>query len=153
MATDNIFTGVVSTLFPDEGEVVVTRDDKDGMTTARLKVLNRATCVTKSYWMPCVGDQVLCITLSNPSGKQRNAGYVLGAIYSEPDPPPEEYSATTRVLDHKGDVVWRIDGTFKIRAKKIDFIGETGDVIVSGISLVHHVHTGCSGGTTGEPVG
>lgn len=27
-----------------------------------------------------------------------------------------------------------------------------GDVIASGISLVHHKHPGCQGGTTGEPI-
>jgi hypothetical protein len=29
----------------------------------------------------------------------------------------------------------------------------TGDCVASGISLVHHIHTGDSGGTTSPPIG
>ena len=48
------------------------------------------------------------------------------------------------------------DGSISIKAPTgvtIDTptVTVTGDVIASGVSLVHHTHPGDSGGTTGQP--
>lgn len=140
------FVGVVSTQNPQAGTVNVYREDKDKV-TEDLFVLQRGTAVTKDFWMPAVGDKVLCIQTPNFGGKGVGEGYVLGSYYNATDTTPGEASATTRVLNHKGDVVWNVSGTFKVHAGTLDIVGG-GDVVASGRSLVGHTHTGVHGETS-----
>lgn len=148
-ALENIlFYGVVCEQNPSNGTVRVTREDKGGKVTAELMVLQRGTRLSKDFWLPAVGDQVLCIQTPNFSGKGTGDGFVLGAFYSRVDMPPGSASGTTRVLQHPGDVVMQIGGTLKITAGTLDISGG-GDVIASGISLNSHTHGGVmSGGSS-----
>lgn len=60
-----IFIGNVSSLNPAQGTVRVTRPDKGDKVTSDMAVLQRGTKDSKDYWMPAVGDQVLCMQLPN----------------------------------------------------------------------------------------
>lgn len=145
-ALENIlFYGVVSSLEPTTGTVRVTREDKGNKVTDSLFVLQRGTKSTKDFWMPAVGDQVLCMQMPNFSGKGTGDGFVIGAFYSTVDAVPGSASATTRVVDHPGDMVLNIGGTLKITAGTLDVSGG-GDVVASGISLNSHVHGGVKSG-------
>ena len=58
-------------------------------------------------------------------------------------------------LKQTGEIVITAPGGLTINAD-ISVNGNqnlTGDCVASGISLVHHVHTGDSGGTTSPPIG
>lgn len=143
-----MFIGTVSSQNAGAGMVRVVREDKAGKVTAELAVLQRGTATSKDYWMPAVGDQVLCLQLPNFSGKGIGAGFVLGAFYSTVDTPPGGVAASTRVLDHPGDMMLTIGGKLTIKAGTLDISGG-GDVVASGISLTGHTHTGVHGETSG----
>ena len=150
--TKYIFIGVVSQYGEKPGTVIVTRPDQDNRTTAELYIVSRGTKETKDYWMPVIDDQVLCLLLPNVSGKGPSTGYVLGAIYSETDRLPTGAEPSAIILDHPGDMVLNIGGTFRVNAGTLDVHGG-GDVVASGISLVKHVHGEVMPGSsdTGSP--
>ena len=154
MATDEtqrlleglFFVGTVSTQNPSDGTVSVYREDKDKV-TENLFVLQRGSASTKDFWIPSVGDKVLGIQTPNFGGKGVGEGYVLGSYYNDTDTAPGEASATTRVLNHPGDVILNVGGTFSVHAGTLDISGG-GDVVASGRSLVGHTHTGVHGETS-----
>jgi phage baseplate assembly protein V len=111
-----IFVGLVSTLNPSEGTVVVVRPDKDNRPTAPLRVLQRGTKETKEYWMPAIDDQVLCILLPNSSGKGPSEGYVVGAVYSDVDPPSEDAATTRSIKFPDGSLIQYKGGDINIHA-------------------------------------
>lgn len=77
--------GVVSSVNPAEGTVRVVFDDKDDMVSYDLPVLNRGSMRNKDYWLPDVGEQVVC--LFAPNGKNLNQGWILGSYFSDADAP------------------------------------------------------------------
>ena len=113
-----IFIGIVSSYGKPPGTVIVRRPDKDDRTTAELYVASRCTHLTKDYWMPDIDDQVLCILTPNPSGKGPGAGYVIGAIYSEADPPAESDTNTRSVRYKDGSYIVNKSGEMEIHASK-----------------------------------
>ena len=144
---DMIFIGNVSSTIPEEGKAVVTRLDREGVVTAPLSVLNRGAASAKDYWMPAIDDQVLCIMLPNRAGRGFSDGFIIGTFFSQADPiPGGSGDGNKRVLDVPGDMTLNVGGTLAINSS-------SGDVVVNGISLVHHVHGGVQSGgaTTGTP--
>jgi phage baseplate assembly protein V len=59
--------------------------DRDQLLSYWLPLLFTKTQNDKSYWIPDVGEQVVCLM-----DEHDEAGAVLGAIYSVVDPPPVE---------------------------------------------------------------
>lgn len=147
-----VFVGVVSSQNAAGGTVKVVRPDKGNKLTAELFVLQRGTHESKDYWLPAVGDQVLCIMLPNFSGRGTHDGFVIGAFYSSTDTPPGGAGTLSRVLDHPGDLTLNVGGTLTINAGTLAVQGG-GDVVASGISLAGHVHGGVlpGGATTAGP--
>ena len=84
-----IYCGIVCEQNAAAGTVKVTREDKGDKVTGELFVLQRGTKETKDFWIPAIGDAVLCIQLPNFSGKGTGEGFVLGAFYSSVDAPVE----------------------------------------------------------------
>lgn len=78
--------GEVTSTLPEKGKVKVKFPDMDDLISHEMWVVYRKTKKDKEYFMPDIGDQVLCGFLGNGL----EAGYVLGAIYSEKDKPPVE---------------------------------------------------------------
>jgi phage baseplate assembly protein gpV len=92
--------------------VRVTFSDYDQMQSWWLPVVTPKTQDDKAYWMPDVGEQVVCLM-----DLRDEAGVVLGAIYSQADAPPVtsadkwhitfkdsaafEYDRSSHVLDLK----------------------------------------------------
>lgn len=121
--------------------------DRGGMVSYDLPVLVPSTVDPKDYALPAEKTDVLCIFL--PNGQQQ--GFVIGAFYTEVNPPP--------IGDRKKWVKEFDDGS-KIeydRAKKainINAAGDVnvkGDVIADGISLKNHTHPESIGSVTGPP--
>lgn len=78
--------GFVVEVLEAEGRVRVRLPDADCIETQPLPVLYPKTYLDKHYLMPDVGEQVVCL-FANLGGHLEH-GFVLGAIYSEPDPVP-----------------------------------------------------------------
>ncbi len=76
--------GVVTQSFPDRGTVKVHLTDVDDEISYELPVVYRKTLNDKDYWMPDIGEHVVCLF----SGQGLEQGFILGAIYSDADAVP-----------------------------------------------------------------
>lgn len=72
--------GTVVSVFAERGTVKVQKE-QSGVLSGELPVIFRGTSKNKTYSMPSIGEQVVCV-FGNGS-----VGYVLGAVYSEVDTP------------------------------------------------------------------
>jgi len=126
MATDAIlkvlseyfFVGIVSQYGKSPGSVIVTRPDRDDKTTKELYVMSRCTEKTKDYWMPDIGEQVFCILLPNVAGKGPGEGFIVGAHYSDADPPAEKDTNVRSIRYKDGSYIVNANGAMEIHASK-----------------------------------
>ena len=75
--------GLVKQQDPQEARVRVAFPDRDQLLSYWLPILFPKTQNDKSYWIPDVGEQVVCLM-----DEHDEAGAVLGAIYSSVDTAP-----------------------------------------------------------------
>lgn len=75
--------GIVKVQDAANGRVRVVFPDRDQMGSWWLPVIFTKTQNDKMYWMPDVGEQVICLM-----DEYDEDGAVVGAIYSSADPPP-----------------------------------------------------------------
>ena len=123
-----IFVGIVCAYGKRPGTVIVRRPDKDDRTTKELFVMSRCTRLTKDWWMPDIDEQVLCILLPNASGKGPGEGFVIGAMYSDADPPAESdndvksirYKDGSYIVNDKGAIEIHASRSLKLTAPRID---------------------------------
>lgn len=151
----SIDVGRVSAIYPNRGTAKVFFDDKN-VVSRELPILMRGSQDSKDYWMPSVGEQVVCLFLPNTS----KMGFIVGSFYNEVDTPPInsenkrhlqfsdgtyiEYDQDTHTLtlDVKGEITIKTNATVHV----------VGDVIADGISLKNHTHSfNGSSGTTSSP--
>ncbi|MEG1413469.1 MAG: phage baseplate assembly protein V [Acidaminococcaceae bacterium] len=121
MGIKGVRVGIISTVtpenmtarvaFPDE---IDTASGKE-LVSGELVVLGRGTRGTKDFWMPNVGDQVVCLFPEN--GK--NAGYIAGTIFNAQDRPPEGAGKGKLILEHDGDMLINCTGVIKINGRAI----------------------------------
>jgi len=78
-------TGTVSEVNVVNNTARVTFDDKDGIVSPELHILHRCSGRNKDYWVPDIGDQVLCIF--NNNDKNFSTGWILGSYFNEKQPP------------------------------------------------------------------
>ena len=78
-------TGTVSAVYPESDTVRVVFDDKDGTTSPELHILHRFSGKNKDYWMPDIGDQVVCLFANND--KNFSTGWILGSYFTDKQPP------------------------------------------------------------------
>ena len=76
--------GHVSSVDPTAGTARVVFDDKQGLVSYNLPVLQRNTLKNKDEAWPDPGEHVVCLFLGN--GLEQ--GFVLGAIYDRKNRPP-----------------------------------------------------------------
>ena len=118
--------GVVSSSDPAAATVRVAFDDKDGVVSYDLPVLQRQTLKNKDYAVPEPGEHVVCLFMPNGNAQ----GFCLGAFYSDVDKPKEasldvralEFSDGTRIAYDRGSHTLTIDcvGNIVIRGARID---------------------------------
>ena len=94
--------GKVSSIYPERMTARVTFADNDKNVSKELPVMNRNAAKNKDYWMPDVGDPVVCLFAQND--KNLSSGWILGTFFNEGSP-PQSVSADIRRLDFS-------DGTF-----------------------------------------
>lgn len=76
----NMFrVGKVSSLNPEQNTARVYFEDQNGMVSCELAILNRGSKVVKDYWMPEVGEDVLCLNL--PNDKNKTVGWDPGQLF------------------------------------------------------------------------
>lgn len=127
----NIFrVGLVSSVNGATCSARVTFPDKDdldgkGLVSYELPIITIGSNGTLAYWVPEVGTQVLCVFLPNPSGNGLKDGFVLGAFYSEKNP-PEETNPNVRCIKVPDGSYIRFDGKGNIE------IHATNNLILTG---------------------
>ena len=77
--------GEVTSIDFAKAKVRVTFDDEDGMTSYWLPVMQRNTIANQDYWLPDIGEDVVCVFF----GEGSEDGFVLGSIYAGDVKPPE----------------------------------------------------------------
>ncbi len=117
--------GIVTQVYPERGTVRVKFDDLDGVVSYELPVVVRKTYKDKDYWMPDVGEQVLCLFL--PYGVEQ--GFVIGSFYSKADTVPVSDQNVRRINFSDGTIV-EYD-----RAKKKFTVDTPGDVEVKAKNI------------------
>ena len=78
-------TGTVASVNVANNTARVKFDDKDGIASPELHILHRCSGKNKDYWVPDIGDQVLCIF--NNNDKNFSTGWILGSYFNEKQPP------------------------------------------------------------------
>ncbi len=148
--------GRVSSTDPEQATVRVVFADRQNLVSYDLPVIVRQSLRNKDYWMPHVGEQVVCLFLPNGNAQ----GFILGSFYSTNDRPPVN-TGEKRCVQFEDGTHLEYDSsnhTLTIIAQgPIHVVGQVtvaGDVIADGISLKNHAHGGVrSGGdTSGVPV-
>lgn len=84
MIDELIRIGIVTNSVPERGTVRVKLVDVDDQVSYELPIIFRKTMKDKDYWMPDIGEHVVCLF----SGQGMEQGVVLGAIYSQSDEVP-----------------------------------------------------------------
>ena len=77
--------GIVTQVYDDRATVRVQFPDDDEEVSWEFPVLQRKTLKDKDYWLPDIGEHVVVVML--PYGQEQ--GFVIGAIYSDVEKPPE----------------------------------------------------------------
>lgn len=101
-ARDIVRSGVVSATFPERNSARVTFEDKDDNVSAELRILNSGSLKNKHYWMPDVGDEVVCIYATND--ENYGTGWIIGACYNK-DAVPRVHSQDKMRIDF-ADGTW-----------------------------------------------
>ena len=78
-------SGTVSQVNPANSTARVTFDDKDGTVSPELHIIHRGSGANKDYWLPDVGEQVVCLFANND--KNFSTGWILGTYFTEKQPP------------------------------------------------------------------
>ena len=109
--------GTVSSLMPDKGIARVEIHDADGLVSYDLPILYPKTQDDKYYWMPDIGEHVVCVFL--PSGFEQ--GFIIGSIYSQSDkvPVPDRDKAHIKFSDGT-----TIEYDRKIHKLEVNCVGE-----------------------------
>ena len=73
--------GTVSEVDPLTNTARVYFKDQNNKVSSSLAIINRGSKVVKDYWMPDIGEQVICLIL--PSDKNKTMGWILGSDFTE----------------------------------------------------------------------
>ena len=119
-----IRAGVVSEVEPDKCAARVTFEDRDGLVSAVLPVLQTSCLSNKFYSLPDVGDSVLCLML--PNDTEGNGGFILGSFYTDKNPPPAQARDISTINFGDGTTV-----TYD-RAKHLLSINCVGNISING---------------------
>ncbi|GAQ24213.1 phage baseplate assembly protein V [Tepidanaerobacter syntrophicus] len=138
-----IKVGVVSSVNPSKSTARVVFGAQN-VVSHNLVVLQRQTRNNKDYYMPDVGEQVVCIFL--PTGNAE--GFIIGSVYNDEDRPPTDdrnkrmvvFKDGTKIEYDSSKSTLTINATGPINIVANKDVNVTGDVIADGISLKNHTH-------------
>lgn len=121
---NTIRIGIVSSTNPANHTIRATFPDKDNLVSGDLAVVVSNTLKNKDYAMPDVNEYVVCLML--PNGL--NAGFCLGAIYSDADKPANTNSNIRQTIFEDGT---KIEYNRKNHELNIDVKGDI-NIVASG---------------------
>lgn len=119
--------GNVSSVNVERMTAKVTFPDKDDLVSSDLKLLNRGSKKHKDYYIPDVGEQVVCIFPQNGGGKGSNTGFILGSFFSTADAPVKTGHDVRRIDYGDGSYIEYSAGTITIHA--------AGDLVLQGATV------------------
>lgn len=125
---DVIRIGKVSSVNGANCTATVVFDDRDELVSNELPIITIGSNGTRGYWVPEVETQVLCLFLPNSSGKGTDDGFILGAFYSQADPPAETDPNVRSVVFPDGSKI-KFDG-----AGNLEII-MTGNITIRGKNI------------------
>jgi len=96
--------GIVKTQDIPNCRVRVTFPDRNQMMSWWLPIIRQGTQNDKDYWIPDVGEQVICLM-----DEHDEDGAVFGSIFSQADATPNGANADTLVLCTKDGAVFSYD--------------------------------------------
>ena len=120
-------TGTVSSVNVANNTARVKFDDKDGIASPELHILHRCSGKNKDYWVPDIGDQVLCIF--NNNDKNFSTGWILGSYFTETQP-PQVQSLDIMRMDFAGGSFIEVN-----RATGSLTVNFTGPVVINGSTI------------------
>jgi len=123
-----ICVGKVCSIDPEHCTVRVIFEDRN-LVSYDLPVLVRQTKINKDFYMPDIGEHVVCVFLDNGSEQ----GFVLGAFYSKQDRVSSLTNGDKRRTDF-GDGTWveydRNTGACTVHAKGAILIESESHVMI-----------------------
>lgn len=120
-------TGTVASVNVANNTARVRFDDKDGVASPELHILHRCSGKNKDYWVPDVGDQVLCIFNNNDANF--STGWIMGSYFTEKQP-PQVASEDIMRMDFAGGSFIEVDRA--AGSLKINF---TGPITINGSTI------------------
>lgn len=139
-----IRVGKVSSVDPEKATARVAFEAQN-LVSYDLRVLQLQTLQNKDYYLPDVGEHVVCIFL--PTGNAE--GFVMGSFYAGEDKPPVasvdkrvvSFSDGTVIEYDREAHVLKINTNGEICIEAVGNVNVGGDVIADGISLKNHTHS------------
>lgn len=95
--------GVVTQVIPERCSCRVTFEDRDGLISAELPILQPVCFKDKFYALPDIGDEVVCLCL--PNDPNANSGYVIGSRYHDKNLPPADSIDISRIRFDDGTTI------------------------------------------------
>lgn len=149
--------GKVSAVYPERCTAKVLFEDIDKV-SSELPIVVRGSQNTKDYWLPSIGEQVLCVFLQ---GTLTRAGFIIGSLFNDEDVPPVQDKDKRHIKFEDGtyleydikNKILTIDCKGQIQINAANDVHVTGDVFADGISLKNHTHNAPTGGSTSAPIG
>jgi phage baseplate assembly protein V len=92
--------GIVTEQDLTNARVRVRFPDRDHLISYWLQIITPKTLADKTFWMPDVGEQVVCVM-----DEFDEAGAVLGAVYSTVDQPPVQSADKFHLTFKDGTVI------------------------------------------------
>lgn len=135
-----IRVGKVVEVDDKNAKVRVQIEDADAVITYWLPVVHQKTQHDKHYWLPDIGELVVCGFYED----DWDTGFVLGSIYNDKDKPPSqtrdkfviEFKDGTRIeydrTSHNLKI--HVTGKVEIKATEVVVTGETVSLTASSIS-------------------
>ena len=120
-------TGTVASVNVANNTARVKFDDKDGIASPELHILHRCSGKNKDYWVPDIGDQVLCIF--NNNDKNFSTGWIMGSYFTDTQP-PQVSSPDIMRMDFAGGSFIEVDRA--AGSLKINF---TGPITINGSTI------------------
>ena len=85
MMKNTVRVGVVSAINAENMTARVDFEDMDNIVSAELPILNRGSKKVKDYWIPDIGEQVVCLFSSRDTNT--SIGWIIGTHFSAADTP------------------------------------------------------------------
>ena len=116
--------GIVSSVNPENMSVRVTFEDADDNVSAELPVLNRGSSGNKDYWLPDVGEQVVCLFETND--KNMSSGWIVGSYFSDGAKPQVQDKDVRRLTFSDGSYIEHNRNTHEMTINCVGHLQITG---------------------------